>query len=54
MLDFVLSSSTWANGELKVTYRQPLELLADSTIATKETRPASGGTGEPCPTWLGN
>lgn len=54
LLDFVLSNCSCAKGELKVTYRQPFDLFADSAVATKETRPAGAVTGEPHPTWLGN
>ena len=28
LLDFVLLNSTWANGELSVTFRQPFDMLA--------------------------
>lgn len=54
LLDFVLSNCTWANGELRVTFREPFDLIADSAVATKEMRPAGSVSSEPHPTWLGN
>jgi len=42
LLDFVLSNCTWANGILKVEYRQPFDLLAFET-ETGEGPKAAGG-----------
>ena len=36
LLNFVLSNSTWKRGELSITFRQPFDLLAETTaIATR-------------------
>ncbi len=36
LLDFVLSNSSWANGELSVTYRQPFDIIAEATARNDE------------------
>ncbi|MCP4449151.1 MAG: hypothetical protein GY811_28030 [Myxococcales bacterium] len=36
LLDFVLSNSSWANGELSVTYRQPFDIIAQATARNDE------------------
>jgi site-specific DNA recombinase len=51
LLNFVLSNSIWKNGELSVTFRQPFDLVAQTTLL-----PPSGGTGggenpTACPAW---
>ena len=33
LLDFVLSNSTWANGELTPVFRQPFDMIADMATA---------------------
>ena len=45
LLDFVLSNSTWKNGELQVKYRQPFDVLAvavalDQTMKGPASTPA--------------
>ena len=42
LLDFVLSNSTWKDGELSVTYRQPFDMLAVTTSASNEKKVAGG------------
>lgn len=38
LLNFVLSNCFWRNGEVHATFRQPFDLLAETTaIATRET-----------------
>lgn len=32
LLDFVVSNSTWKDGKLSVTYRQPFDLIAETTL----------------------
>jgi hypothetical protein len=51
MLNFVLSNSTWKNGELSVVFRQPFDLIAQTT--THGPGGGSGGGGNPseCPSW---
>ena len=44
MLDFVLSNSTWGNGELRVKFRQPFELIALGTTELKQKKAAGVGS----------
>ena len=43
MLNFVLSNSTWGHGELQATFRQPFNLIAETTA----TDPDNDGGGGP-------
>jgi site-specific DNA recombinase len=40
LLDFVVSNSTWANGELKVDFRQPFDLIAVGVTESKQMKVA--------------
>ncbi len=52
LLDFVCSNSSWANGKLSVTYRQPFDMLAE-TVATSRNEKAPGGAeNDVSGTWL--
>ena len=42
--DFVLSNSTWGNGELRVKFRQPFELIALGTTELKQKKAAGVGS----------
>jgi len=42
LLDFVLSNSTWAGGELTVEFRQPFDLLAVTNESLKREKAAGG------------
>jgi site-specific DNA recombinase len=54
LLNFVLSNSTWQNGELSVVFRQPFDLIAE-TAAKANGSGGSGGLNPPeHPVWLGN
>ena len=44
LLDFVLSNSTWGNGELRVKFRQPLNLIALGTTELKQKKAAGVGS----------
>ena len=51
LLNFVLSNSTWKNGALSVTFRQPFDLIAQTT-ASGPGGGSSGGRNAPdCPSW---
>ena len=39
-LNFVLSNSTWTNGELEVTYRQPFDMIAERKREHKKEKAA--------------
>ena len=43
LLDFVVSNSTWKDGELTVTYRRPFDMLA-VTATTLQEKKAAGAT----------
>ncbi len=44
LLDFVLSNSTWGNGELTVEFRQPFDLIALGTAELKQKKAAGVGS----------
>ena len=44
LLDFVLSNSTWGDGELRVKFRQPFELIALGTTELKQKKVAGVGS----------
>jgi site-specific DNA recombinase len=53
MLNFVLSNSTWKNDKLFVTFRQPFDLIAQTTML-EPSGGAGGGENPPsCPDWWG-
>jgi len=53
LLNLVLSNSEWHRGEVRVAFRQPFDLLAETTAAAamEEARGAKLSTGHPV--WLG-
>ena len=54
LLNFVLSNSTWKNGELTPSFRQPFDLIAEAA-ANARTAEAAGALNSPGhPVWLGN
>ena len=44
LLDFVLSNSTWGDGELRVKFRQPFDLIALGTTELKQKKAAGVGS----------
>ena len=52
LLYFVLSNSTWKNGELSVTFRQPFDLLAQTTAIVARGNGGNGLTSPGHPGWL--
>ena len=46
LLDFVLSNSTWGNGELTVEFRQPFDLIAVGTTELKQKKAAGADSGD--------
>jgi site-specific DNA recombinase len=51
LLNFVLSNSTWKEGALSVTFRQPFDLIAQ-TMTPGPSGGAGGGENPPdCPNW---
>ncbi len=53
LLNFVVSNSTWKNGELSVTYRQPFDLLAVTATTAAEEKAAGGSSGDFHQRWGG-
>jgi hypothetical protein len=54
LLDFVLSNSSWANGELSVTYRQPFDIIAQATARNDEEATVIGDPLVNTEIWLPN
>jgi site-specific DNA recombinase len=54
LLNFVLSNSTWKNGDLTVTYRQPFDLIAEATAVAKCAERGGALNTPGHPVWLGN
>ncbi len=48
LLDFVLSNSTWANGELTPVFRQPFDMIADMATACATEKAAGMATSDLC------
>ena len=44
LLDFVLSNSTWGDGELRVKFRQPFDLIALGATELKQKKAAGVGS----------
>ncbi len=44
MLDFVLSNSTWGDGQLTVEFRQPFDLIALGATELKQKKAAGVGS----------
>jgi site-specific DNA recombinase len=53
LLNFVLSNSTWKNGDLTATYRQPFDLIAEATAVAKSTESGGAQNTPEHPVWLG-
>jgi site-specific DNA recombinase len=54
LLNFVLSNSTWKDGELTATFRQPFDLIAEVTAAASGGQGGGGLNSPEHPAWLGN
>ena len=53
LLNFVLSNSTWKSGELSVVFRQPFDLIAETTATGSDGDDSGGGNPPGCPAWWG-
>jgi site-specific DNA recombinase len=54
LLNFVLSNCTWKGGELQTTFRQPFDLLAQTTAIIGSSAGRKGLNSAAHPGWLGN
>jgi site-specific DNA recombinase len=54
LLNFVLSNSTWQNGELHPTFRQPFDLIAQATAETTLGKDGKSRIPSEQTAWLGN
>jgi site-specific DNA recombinase len=54
LLNFVVSNSTWSDDELSVTFRQPFDLLAQTTTIVAGGDGGSGLNSPRHPGWLGD
>jgi hypothetical protein len=54
LLNFVLSNSTWKNGELAATYRQPFDLIAEAAAIAAKVEGGGALNSPGHPVWLGN
>jgi site-specific DNA recombinase len=52
LLNFVLSNSTWQNGELHPTFRQPFDLIARATAETTQEKDGKRRIPSEHPDWL--
>jgi site-specific DNA recombinase len=53
LLNFVLSNSTWKDGELMPTFRQPFDLIAEATASALKGNGGDGLNSPEHPAWLG-
>jgi len=51
LLNFVLSNSTWKHGELSVAFRQPFDLIAQTTTSEPSRDDGGGGNPSDRPSW---
>jgi hypothetical protein len=51
LLNFVLSNSTWRDGELKATFRQPFNLIAEMAGSPPDHDGGGGGNLSPRSVW---
>lgn len=54
LLNFVLSNCSWQNGELRATFRQPFDLLAETTAIAARHEAATMANSGKSEIWLGD
>lgn len=52
LLNFVLSNCSWENGEVRATFRQPFDLLADTTAIVGRQEPGEAANSAKRESWL--
>jgi len=51
-LNLLVSNSTWANGRLSVTYREPFDMLEEISLGNPGSEPPAAPGGSDYPEWL--
>jgi hypothetical protein len=54
LLNFVLSNCSWEDGEVVATFRQPFDLLAETTAIAARSSAGNRGNSSKSEIWLGN
>jgi site-specific DNA recombinase len=54
LLNFVLSNCTWEDGEVVATFRQPFDLLAETTAIAMQSAAADEANSAKTEIWLGD
>ena len=54
LLNFVLSNCTWEDGEVVATFRQPFDMLAETTAAAARIEADGSAKTAKTEIWLGN
>jgi site-specific DNA recombinase len=54
LLNFVLSNCSWKDGEARGTFRQPFDLLAETTAMAARQEAENTGNSAKSEIWLGN
>ena len=54
LLNFLLSNCSWENGEVRDTFRQPFDLLADTTAMLARHEAGDGANSAKRESWLGD
>ncbi len=54
LLNFVLSNCTWEGGEVVATFRQPFDMLAETTTAASRAKTDEAVKSAKTEIWLGN
>lgn len=54
LLNFLLSNCTWADGEMTATFRQPFDLLAETTTAAARQEAVTMANSAKSEIWLGD
>lgn len=54
LLNFVLSNCTWDDGEIVATFRQPFDLLAETTAIVARSKAKNNANFSKSEIWLGD
>ena len=54
LLNFVLSNCSWEDGEVRATFRQPFDLLAETTAIAARQEAANTANSAKSGIWLGD